>query len=109
MLDRIMDRFYYRDVLEQHRQPSNNHFILVQRCIFMHDNEPKPTSELIKDWLKRERIQTRGAESTRVRVRPYGENFENLCIWGKFLKNFFFFRGKKVSLEENIFPLGDIF
>ena len=38
-----------------------------------------------------------------------GEIFENLCIWGKFLKNFFFFRGKKVSLEENIFPLGDIF
>ena len=56
-----------------------------------------------------EKFIIRGAESTRVRVRPYGENFENLCIWGKFLKNFFFFRGKKVSLEENIFPLGDIF
>ena len=32
----IMDRFYYRDILEQNLQPSINHFQLGQRCIFMH-------------------------------------------------------------------------
>ena len=54
----IMDRFYYRNLSEQNLQPSINHFKLGQRCIFMHDNDPKHTSGLIKDWLKRKRIQT---------------------------------------------------
>ena len=53
-----MDRFYYRDILEQNLQPSINHFKLGQRCIFMHDNDPKHTSRLIKDWLKSKRIET---------------------------------------------------
>ena len=35
VLDRIMDRFYYRDILEQNLQPSINDFKLGQRCIFM--------------------------------------------------------------------------
>ena len=58
VLDSIMDRFYYRDILKQNLQPSINHFNLGQRCIFMHDNDPKYTSGLIKNWLKRKRIQT---------------------------------------------------
>ena len=58
VLDRIMDRFYYREILEQNLQPSINHFKLGQRCIFMHENDPKHTSELIKERLKRKRIQT---------------------------------------------------
>ena len=58
VLDRIMDKFYYRDILEQNLQPSINHFKLGQRCIFMHDNDPKHTSGLVKEWLKRQRIQT---------------------------------------------------
>ena len=32
----IMDRCYYRDILEQNLQPSINYFKLDQRCIFMH-------------------------------------------------------------------------
>ena len=56
VLDRIMDRFYYRDILEQNLQLSINHFKLGQRCIFMHDNDRKHISGLIKDWLKRKRI-----------------------------------------------------
>ena len=59
VLDRIIDRFYYRGILEQNLQPSIDHFKLGQRCIFMHDNDPKHTSGLIKDWLKRKRIETR--------------------------------------------------
>ena len=49
----IMDRFYYRDTLEQNLQPSINHFKLGQQCIFMHGNDSKHTSGLIRDWLKR--------------------------------------------------------
>ena len=51
VFDRIIDRFYYRDILEQNLQPSINHFKLGQRYIFMHDNDPKHTSGLIKDWF----------------------------------------------------------
>ena len=58
VLDLIMDRFYYRDILEQNLQPSISHFKLVQQCIFMHDSDPKHMSGLIKDWLKTKRIQT---------------------------------------------------
>ena len=55
-------------------QPSINHFKLGQQCIFMHDNDPQHTSGLIKDWLKRKRIQT-------LRWPPYSPDFspiENL-------------------------------
>ena len=45
----IMNRFYYRDILEQNLQPSINQFKRGQRCIFVHDNDLKHTSELIKD------------------------------------------------------------
>ena len=49
ILDRIMDRFYYQGILEQNLQPLINYFQLGQRCIFIHDNDPKYTSGLIKD------------------------------------------------------------
>ena len=54
----IMDGFYYRDILEQDLQPSINHFKLDQRCTFMHGNAPEHASGLIKDWLKRKKIET---------------------------------------------------
>ena len=51
---------YHGQILlpKQNLQPSIIHFKLDQRCIFIHDNDPKHTSGLIKDWLKRERIET---------------------------------------------------
>ena len=39
VLDRIMDRFYYRDIWEQNLQSSINEFERSQRSIFMHDND----------------------------------------------------------------------
>ena len=36
VLDRIMDKFYSRDILEQNLQSSINHFKLGSRCIFMY-------------------------------------------------------------------------
>ena len=58
VLDRIMDRFYYRDILEQNLFPSIDHFKFGQQCHLMHDNDPKHSSGLDKDLLKQKRIQT---------------------------------------------------
>ena len=38
--------------------PSVDHFKLGQQSHFMHDNDPKHTSGLVKDWLKQKTIQT---------------------------------------------------
>ena len=53
-----MDRFYYHDILEQHLLPSTKKIKFVKEFVFMHDNDPKHTSGLIKDWLKEKKIQT---------------------------------------------------
>ena len=58
VLGRIMDRFYYRDILEQNLLPSIHHFKFGQQYHFMHDNDPKHISGLVKDWLKQKTIQT---------------------------------------------------
>ena len=58
ILDRVMDRFYYHDILEQHLLPSIKKFKFDKEFVFMHDNDPKHTSGLIKDWLKEKKIQT---------------------------------------------------
>ena len=58
VLDRIMDRFYYRDILEQNLFPSIDHFKFGQESNFMHDNDRKHTSEIVKRWLKQKTIQT---------------------------------------------------
>ena len=77
VLARIMDRFYYQDILEQNLQPSINHFKLGRWCIFMHDNDLKHTSGLIKDWLKRKRIQT-------LPWPPHSQNFNTIeNLWDK--------------------------
>ena len=49
ILDRVMDRFYYHDILEQHLLPSIKNFKFGKEFIFMHDNDPKHTSGIIKD------------------------------------------------------------
>ena len=58
VFDRIMDRLYYRDILEQNLCPSIDHFKFGQQYHFMYDNDPKHTSGLVKDWLKQKTIQT---------------------------------------------------
>ena len=58
VLDRIIDRFYYRDILEQNLLPSIDHFKFGQQCHLMHGNDPKHTSGLVKHCLKQKTIQT---------------------------------------------------
>ena len=49
ILDRNMDRFYYGDILENYLLPSIKKFNRGVDFFFMHDNDPKHTSALIKD------------------------------------------------------------
>ena len=58
ILHRNMDRFYYRDILGKYLLPSIKKFNLGPDFFFMHDNDPKHTSVLIKDWLKEQKIST---------------------------------------------------
>ena len=62
----IMDRFDYRDILEQNLQPSINDFKLNQRCIFMYDNGAKNTLGLIKDCLKRKGLKPSPVHQTLI-------------------------------------------
>ena len=54
VLDLIMDRFYYRDILEQNLLPSIDHFKFGQQSHFMHDNDPKHTSGLVNTLVETE-------------------------------------------------------
>ena len=74
VLDRIMERFYYRDILEQNLLPSIDHFKFWQQYHFINDNDHKHTSGLVKDWLKQKRIQTLPWPS----FSPYLNPIENL-------------------------------
>ena len=58
VLHRIMDRFYYRDILEENLFPSIDHFKFGQQWHLMHDNDGKHTSGLVKHCLKQKTIQT---------------------------------------------------
>lgn len=57
ILDRTMDRFYYRQILEDNLLPSIQQLGLGSNFTFMHDNDPKHTSALVKDWLRNNGIQ----------------------------------------------------
>lgn len=57
ILERTMDRFYYRDILERSLLPSIAKFKFAGEFSFVHDNDPKHTSGLVKNWLKEKKIQ----------------------------------------------------
>ena len=89
-----MNKFYYRDILEQSLQPSINHFNLGQRCIFMRDNDPAYTSALIKDWLKRERIQI-------LPWSPYSPDFNPIeNLWDEFERRIKKYQPKNITQLE---------
>ena len=55
-IDGIMDRFMYRDILQNLMLPyAENEMPLQYR--FQQDNEPKRTSKICKEWLQNNRIQ----------------------------------------------------
>ena len=89
VLDHIMDRFYYRDILEENLFPSINHFKFGQQSHFMHDNDPKHTSGLVKHWLKQKAIQTLPWPSFSPDLNPIEMNLneESKNINRKIFKN----------------------
>ena len=52
VLDRVTNRFYYRDILEQNLLPSIDYVKFWQQYHFMHDNDRKHTPGLVKHYLK---------------------------------------------------------
>ena len=51
ILDRTLDRLYYREILERNLLPSIENFGFSGDFTFMYDNGPKHTSALVKNWL----------------------------------------------------------
>lgn len=51
-----MDRFVYRDILENKMLPYAE-WNMPLRWVFQHDNDPKHTSKLVKDWVQSKGIQ----------------------------------------------------
>ena len=45
-----MDRLYYHEILERNLLPSIANFDFSGGFTFMHDNDPKHTSALVKNW-----------------------------------------------------------
>ena len=58
IFDRTMDRLYYRVILERNLLPSITNFGFSGGFTFMHDNDPKHTSALVKDWLVKQHMKT---------------------------------------------------
>lgn len=50
-IDGIMDGFMYKDILESEMLPYTE-WNMPLRWVFQHDNDPKHTSKLVKDYLK---------------------------------------------------------
>lgn len=57
-IDGIMDRFRYREILQENLIRSAKKLGLEKKFVFQHDNDPKHTAGVVKDWLKENKIET---------------------------------------------------
>ena len=53
-----MDRFLYREILRKNLLQSCQKLGLENSFVFQHDNDPKHTAGVVKDWLKQKKIET---------------------------------------------------
>ena len=51
-----MNMQYYVDILDQNLIQSAKHLRLGRQFMFQHDNDPKHTSGMAKEWLKKNKI-----------------------------------------------------
>jgi transposase len=56
-IDGIMDRFVYRDILKDSMLPSVKKLKLGRNFVFQHDNDPKHTSCLVKEFLAQKKVE----------------------------------------------------
>ena len=78
VLDQTMDRFYYREILERNLLPSIAIFGFSVGFTFMHDNDPKHTSALIKDWLIKQHMETLAWPSCFPNLNPVEHLWDEL-------------------------------
>ena len=57
VLNHTMDALYYRQILEENLLPSIKQLGLGSSFMFMHDNDPKHRSALVRDWLRNNGIE----------------------------------------------------
>ena len=65
-----MDRFYYRQILEENLLSSVQQLGLGTNFISVHNNDPKHTSALVKDWLRDNGIQVMQWPSSSPNLNP---------------------------------------
>ena len=53
-----MNRFLYSEILRKNLLQSCHRLGLENSFVFQHDNDPKQTAGLVKDWLKQKKIET---------------------------------------------------
>ena len=57
-IEGIMDRFCYREILQKNLLQSAKKLGLNNTLVYQHDNDPKHTAKIVKDWLKQNKIET---------------------------------------------------
>lgn len=57
-IEGIMDRFRYREILQENLMKSVEKLGLEKKFVFQHDNDPKHTAGVVKDWLNEKKIET---------------------------------------------------
>lgn len=50
-----MDKFVYRDYLRNNLEPYTDEVMPI-KFVFQHDNDPKHTSKLVKEWLEQQKV-----------------------------------------------------
>lgn len=56
IIEGIMNKEYYRDILERNLSKTTKKYRMGQNFIFMHDNDPKHKSKLVTDYLEKRNI-----------------------------------------------------
>ena len=56
-IDGTMDRFVYREILQKNLRQSAQKLGFGNQIVFQHDNDPKHTSAVVRNWLKEKHIE----------------------------------------------------
>ena len=73
-----MDRFLYREILGKNLLQSCQKLGLENSFVFQHDNDPKHTAGVVKDWLKQKKIETLNWPSFSLNMNPIEHLWDEL-------------------------------